>query len=90
MRCLTCFHAADVGEPHAGRGRTVDADLGEWFVAGPLVEQLVGGVGHDIRGRNRGRLRRRGRWLGAGLEGGGRRGHRGQGSGILRRGDQHA
>ena len=57
MPLLDLLHPADIGQPHAGRGRPVDADLGEWLVAGPLVEQFVGRVGHDVCGRHRG-LRR--------------------------------
>ena len=87
---LDLLHPADVGEPHAGRGRTIDADLGQWLVAGPLVEQFVGRVGHDVRGRHRGGRRRRGRRCGTWLQGGGRRGHHGQRGGVVGGVDQHA
>ena len=49
---LDLIHAADVVQSDAGHGRALDADFDQRVVAGPLVEQFVGGVG-DLVGSAR-------------------------------------
>ena len=79
------IHSSDVVEPHAGRGRALDANFDQRIVAGPLVEQFVGGVGDLVGSAGSSRPGHSGRGA---LERRGRGRHHGQRSGVGRRGQQ--